>query len=205
MKIADFKNHMSDQLAFSTQDIANTCGKIPHRQLHRWQVSGDIINIRRNFYCIRPARLDTYTAMTIANIIYSPSYVSGMSVLKMHNLIPEEIFSITSVTSRLPAHFSTDLGNFQYQKINSNLYWGYNLIKFKNNIILIAQLEKAILDFLYLHTYLKSEVDFESLRIDADEFNEQINLKKLQNYCHKFNNKTLQARLNIFIKTVSRC
>ena len=64
------------------------------------------------------------------------------------------------------------------------------------------ELEKAFLDYLYVHPYLKTENDFEGMRINVDEFRSQINLEKFQKYLDAFNNKQLSKRVRIFLTTV---
>lgn len=68
--------------------------------------------------------------------------------------------------------------------------------------MLIADAEKAILDYIYLHPELKTEDDFKELRINSNSFNENINLDKLNKYLSKFKNKKLNKRLEVFLKTI---
>ncbi len=68
--------------------------------------------------------------------------------------------------------------------------------------MLIADAEKAILDYIYLHFELKTENDFKELRINSNSFNENINLDKLNKYLSKFKNKKLNKRLEVFLKTI---
>lgn len=68
--------------------------------------------------------------------------------------------------------------------------------------MLIADAEKAILDYIYLHSELKTENDFKELRINNNSFNENINLDKLNKYLSKFKNKKLNKRLEVFLKTI---
>ena len=68
--------------------------------------------------------------------------------------------------------------------------------------MLIADAEKAILDYIYLHSELKTEDDFKELRINSNSFNENINLDKLNKYLSKFKNKKLNRRLEVFLKTI---
>jgi hypothetical protein len=76
------------------------------------------------------------------------------------------------------------------------------LVEFGQQRILLAELEKAVLDYLYINAKLKTAADFEGMRINIDEFRSQINLEKFQKYLETFNNKQLSKRANTFLKTM---
>ncbi|MEK7547511.1 MAG: hypothetical protein AAB540_01315 [Patescibacteria group bacterium] len=137
-----------------------------------------------------------------ANKIYTPSYVSLEMALKYYGLIPEEIFQITSVSAKKTAGFKTLIGNFSYRRIKPSLYWGYRLADFGKQKILLAEPEKAVLDYLYINPKLKTADDFAEMRVNADEFKSQINPARLQKYLETFNNKALSKRVKVFLTTI---
>ncbi len=61
-------------------------------------------------------------------------------------------------------------------------------------------MEKAILDYFYINSSLKTADDFASLRIDRDAFWSQLDQKKLTGYLRRFNQKTLTARFGHFME-----
>ncbi len=67
----------------------------------------------------------------------------------------------------------------------------------------MAEPEKTVLDFLYLNKHLRSNSDFESLRINEEMFFQKINLDKLFDYSHKLAQNTLSKRLDHFLKFLS--
>jgi hypothetical protein len=122
--------------------------------------------------------------------------------LKYYGFIPEEIFQITSVGTKKATYFETPFGNFRYRRIKPGLFWGYRLADFGRQKLLLAEPEKAILDYLYVNPRLKTANDFEGMRINADEFRAQIDFERFQKYLETFNNKALSRRVKIFLTTI---
>jgi len=195
-----FKNRLSEFHIFSTQDIFKAVPNFSYRQLDRWVKKDYIIKIKKGFYIFADKIIHYLFLYQIANIIYSPSYISLEKALKIYGFIPEEVFQITSVTTKKANNFETALGNFKYQHIKPGLYWGYKLMKKDGFKILIAEPEKAILDYLYLHPEFNTQNYFIELRINIDVFYEQINFEKLQKYLKAFNNKALTKRTQMFLE-----
>ena len=171
-------------------------------QIDRWEEKGYLLKIKKGFYALAEQDIDQSFSFLAANRIYHPSYVSLEKALKYYGLIPEEIFQITSVSTKKATEFKTPVGNFRYRHISPKLFWAYRLIKTSKNKFLIAEPEKAILDYLYLHAKLKTSFDFKEMRVDKDSFEEHINIPKFQKYLKAFNNKSLMKRAHTFLDTI---
>jgi predicted transcriptional regulator of viral defense system len=201
MKFIDFQNQLANYLIFSLQDVRKVIGDFSYRQLDRWEKKSYLKKIKQGFYCFATQSVDRNFLFYTANRIYAPSYISLEIALKFYSLIPEEIFQITSVSTKKTVDFKTDIGNFTYRHIKPSLYFGYRLVDFGRQKILLADPEKAILDYLYLHPNLKRAADFVEMRINSDELKAQINLKKFEKYLAAFENKSLTRRAKIFLTT----
>lgn len=201
MQFIEFQNQFSIYPIFSLQDVRKLLCDFSYRQLDRWEKKGYLKKMKRGFYCFGTQGIDQNFLFYAANKIYAPSYVSLEMALKHYGLIPEEIFQITSVGTKKTTNFETSVGNFSYSQIKPSLYFGYRLIDFGQQKILIAEPEKAILDYLYIHPKLKTVDDFLGMRINVDEFRTHINLDKFQQYLKIFNNKQLSKRANAFLTT----
>jgi len=81
--------------------------------------------------------------------------------------------------------------------------FGYELISYRNQNFKIAEPEKAILDYFYLNTNLRTTEDFDGLRFNSEEFKEQTNKDILRNYLAAFSNKRLEKRFNKFLKYIN--
>lgn len=203
MQFIDFQKRLSVYPVFSLQDVKKIFHDFSYRQLDRWEKKGYLKKLKRGFYCFSTDEPSSSFLFYIANKIYAPSYISLEMGLRYYGLIPEEIFQITSVGTKKTNSFRTIVGNFTYRKIKPNLFWGYRLIAFGQQKILLADPEKAILDYLYIHPQLKSTHDFLEMRMNVDTFIEQINLAKLQKYLEAFGNKQLSKRVKVFLTTLT--
>lgn len=202
MNKIDFQKRLISYGVFSLENIYKSFPDFSYKQISRWQKDGFLIKIKQGFYTFADQKIDDYFLFLIANKIYEPSYISLEKALKYYGLIPEEIFQITSVSTKKTNIFNNPIGSFSYRHIKESLFWGYYFISNSNQKVLIADVEKAILDYIYLHFELKTENDFKELRINSNSFNENINLDKLNKYLSKFKNKNLNKRLEVFLKTI---
>jgi hypothetical protein len=63
----------------------------------------------------------------------------------------------------------------------------------------MASMEKALLDYFYVHPGIKGKNDFESLRINKDIFSKQVHEEILHQYLDKFAQKALTKRIQSFL------
>jgi predicted transcriptional regulator of viral defense system len=85
----------------------------------------------------------------IANLLYRPSYLSFEYALGIHNIIPEMPYTITSATTKPTRIFQTDEKSFSYFAIKRQAFTGYIPVKRAGRTILLAEPEKALVDYLY--------------------------------------------------------
>lgn len=200
MRFLEFKEKLNKFIVFSLNDIRKIKADFDLRRLNEWQQKGYIKMIRRGYYIFSDLRINELTLFLIANKIYSPSYISLEMAFAYYNLIPESVYGITSVTSQKTDNFKTPLGEFIYRHIKPGLMFGYRLVEFEDYNFKIAEIEKAVLDYFYLNPHIKSQADFFELRFNADEFKTIANQEKMMSYLAGFNNKSLEKRINKFIK-----
>ena len=193
-----FKNELKGRKIFSLNDIRKIDPEFNKVQLNRWSKKNYIKRIKQGFYMFEDQNINREFLFLTANKIYWPSYVSLERALRFYDLIPEEIFQITSVSTKKTINFDTQVGNFNYRHISTGLFWGYRL---KNNF-LMAEPEKAILDYLYLSSHINRESDFLEMRINKDSFDQHIDMSKLQAYLGAFKNNLLSERIKILLKTI---
>src|SRR6056297_155874 len=189
MKFLELKNELKEFPIFSLNDIKNIDPAFHRRRLNEWQDKGYIKKIIRGYYLFSDIVVDEEILFKISNQIYYPSYVSLESALSYYNLIPESVYGITAISTRKTYHFNTPLGEFVFRSISPPLFFGYHLIKNKKYHVKIASIEKALLDYFYLHPDLQTIQDFASLRINREALIEQANENKLVEYLEKFNQK----------------
>jgi predicted transcriptional regulator of viral defense system len=200
MQFRDFQQQLSLYPVFSIQDIRKVMPSFSYRQLSRWEEKGYLRNIRQGYYSFTDQKLDQLFLFRAANKIYTPSYISLEMALKWYGMIPEEVFQITSVSTKKTAGFATPIGNFKYQHLKPSLFFGYHLMD-QSPSILIAGLEKALLDYLYLNPRLKTMDDFRNMRINGEGLKSKIDLKKFKTCLDGFGSKALNRRAHLLLKT----
>lgn len=131
-----------------------------------------------------------------------PSYVSLASALSYYQFIPEGVFSTEAVTTVKTVAYDTTQGRFNYHRLKPGYFFGYTIARFDQYPVLIAEPEKAILDFLYLNSRLHHLEDFAALRINTDAIKATINWRKLLLYGKVFDSHTLTKRIRLFQKNL---
>jgi len=93
----------------------------------------------------------------IANVMCYPSYLSTEYILQKENIIPEAVYSYTSITTKTTRKYTNQLGNFIYQSIKKELFIGFENIRFVQNYMVKEAIRaKALFDWLYLKTFKNS-------------------------------------------------
>lgn len=111
---------------------------------------GLFTRLKKGLYCLAT---DYVSENLIANRLYSPSYLSFEYALSYWNLIPESVYIITSATTKPTRNFTiTGKMAFDYYCIKKEAYTGYSLVKNNDSSFLMADKEKALVDYLYFES-----------------------------------------------------
>lgn len=196
MKFLELKNELKEFPVFSLNDIKNIDPVFHRRRLNEWQDKGYIKKIIRGFYLFSDIVFDEEILFKISNQIYYPSYISLESALSYYHLVPESIYGITAISTRKTYRFNTSFGEFSFRSIKPQLFFGYELKKNKRYHVKVASIEKALLDYFYLHPELNTVRDFDSLRINREILAEQADRNKMYEYLEKINQKRLTKSIN---------
>ncbi|MDP2909945.1 MAG: hypothetical protein Q8N69_02650 [bacterium] len=202
MQFFELKTLLKDFLIFSVKDIKKTDFDFHSQRLSEWQGKGYIKKITKDYYIFSDLEINESVLFLIANKIYPPSYISLEMALSYYNLIPESVYGITSVVSGKTNKIKTDVGEFIYSHIKPGLMFGYKLAEYGGQNFKIAEIEKSLLDYLYLNPHLKTENDFIEMRFKPDEFKRRADKEKLEKYLNVFNNKRLAIRVWKFLKFI---
>ena len=203
MKFVDFKQNMKDFKVFSLQDMRKVQQNFDIRRLNEWRRKGYIRQIRRRYYVFSDAQMSENTLFMIANTMLKPSYISLESALSVYGLIPETVYGITSVTSAHTARFDTDLGSFSYRHIKQELMFGYYVRTVGDDPCDMADMEKAVLDYLYFHHDMKEDSDFAGWRFNSHEFKARADMEKFKRYEAAFHSKELSKRVLAFMSYIN--
>lgn len=196
MNFIQFKTTMREFPVFSVADIRAAFPNFDRRRLSEWQKKGYIQKIIKGYYIFPEVDLNEKTLWSIANKIYKPSYVSLETAMAHYGLIPESVYAITSISTRRTYSFETPVGLFSYKTMKPMRFFGYTLL----NGIKMATMEKAILDYLYIHPGIGEVPDFSSLRIHREEMRRRIDQKRFTAYLERFGQNRLSVRAGKLLK-----
>ncbi len=205
MNFVTFRDHLHHFRLFSTQDIRKVFPSFDSRRLVEWQAKGYIQKVINRWYAFADVPTEEYFRYWTANRIYSPAYVSLQTALSYHGLIPEGVYTTTAVSSRKTKSFDTFLGTFGYRHLKPSLFFGYQVVRWQGFPIKIAEPEKALLDYLYLHPHLDSPPDWEGLRLNTMTLAESISQPKMDDYLELFGSQALTKRVHHLLNHLEVC
>lgn len=146
------------------------------QRLEKQKIIKKIINGKYLFSISHPDEF------AIAHFIMNPSYISLESALSFYGIMTGFSYSITSITTRPPKTVAIEKKEYSYSHINPSLFWGYE----KNSQFLIADKEKALLDYIYFSLKgLRTMLDFDE--IDTT----QIDKVRLSEYAHRWGDRRI--------------
>jgi hypothetical protein len=178
---------------FSRSDLLSQGQKIFDYQLHLWVKKGYLLKLRNGVYAFVKDR-ERIKGEEIATLLYQPSYLSLESALAWYGFIPEMVYARVSVTARINRTFTNVFGTFIYRHLKAELFWGYTEIKTDHGHYLLAEPEKALLDYIYLNlSRIRSDADFENLRLNADMLKEKLDADKFLKYLSAFGVKKMRV------------
>lgn len=203
MKFKDFQELYREKYIFSTNNIKLIKSDFSIKQLNTREKKWRIQHLTRRWRYFPKIINSQWYETHIANTLYEPSYLSLEWALRFYNLIPEWVFLITSCTTKKTQNFQTKIWCFNYKSIAPKLYFWYNLYEIgEYKVIRIATPEKAICDYLYFHTEIKTKIDFEEMRLNKlvrlDIANQEILIKYSKQYP-----KRVQKAISEFFKYIN--
>ncbi|HXB94912.1 MAG TPA: hypothetical protein VNU70_07130 [Puia sp.] len=183
----------------------------PNNKIHQLVKSGILERVTKGLYIAGSAlpaeRPDPFL---LANQILGPSYVSVESALSYHGLIPERVYTITSMTTKASRRYTTPSGGFTYTRLSLPYYsFGIRSVQLtKQQTVMMASPEKALLDKIITTpgvefrsrtaalSYLESD-----LRVNIDDL-KQLDLEAMRNWLPHAPKKRTLMILTETIQTV---
>lgn len=149
--------------------------------LETYTMVGLFLRLKRGLYCLKDNKPNEEE---IANALYKPSYVSFEYALAYHNIMPEMVYSVTSATTKPTRLFVVEGKSFSYRTIKRKVFVGYTPLKHNEHTVLIAEPEKALVDYLYFAILDKKDIND---RLAT----KKINKKRAVEYAERYHNKRL--------------
>ena len=122
----------------------------PAMKVQLAEKNGELISLKRGLYMVSPEDTGKNISLgLVANHIYGPSYVSLEYALRHYGLIPEAVYTVTSVTTRHTRTFENSLGRFSYRCVSADWFPIGVTTEVENGVrYMIATPEKALCDTL---------------------------------------------------------
>lgn len=156
------------------------------KMLYRWKKKGWLLSLKKGLYELTYPKDFIIPDMHIANKLYSPSYISLETALSNYSIIPEVSMAVTSITTKPTRRFKNKHGLFIYRSIKADCFAGYYIERHGNFDILIAEPEKAFVDYLYFKAYRNKKFNLKDERVDMDIIS-RLNKRKLGKYARLYN------------------
>lgn len=151
--------------------------------LEKESKEGLLLRLKKGLYCLKSDRI---SEEEIANRLYQPSYISFEYALSCYNILPEMPYSLTSATTKPTRTFTVSDKVFSYFTIKKEAYTGYTLIKRGRTSFLMAEPEKALVDYLYFAVLGKKPLN-DRLKTSS------LQKEKLLKYASLFNRDKLDV------------
>ncbi|MFT4751411.1 MAG: putative transcriptional regulator of viral defense system [Bdellovibrionota bacterium] len=167
----------------------------------RWADQGRVEKLRNGLYLNTEWTMESEVdAFTLANEMYTPSYVSTYSALQYHSIIPEHVFEVTSVSTRKTKAFVHDGKRYDYRTVKSELFFGFDVVTWRGNTYSVATPEKALFDLAYLEPDFSDPLWLEEMRFDTWSLSEDLNWDNMFLFAHKMNMKTVYKRISLLLE-----
>lgn len=164
---------------------ANLKKEVARVYAHRMKKQGLLLKVERNKFAT------TDDPFIIASQMVFPCYISLTSALYLHNIIPQVIDTIYILTPRQKKQLTTPIAKIHFIKIKPKLLFGYKKIKKGESFIMLADIEKTIVDCLLFLRYCRLPSIFEALK--------KAESKKLGTYASLIGNEGLVRRLGYLL------
>lgn len=196
MRFREFEARVKELPAFNINDVRKFDPGFHRPQLNYWQDKGYIKPLAGGYYILAAQTVNETFLLMMANKLYAPSYVSLESALAYYQINPESVLGVTSVSSRKTQQFESEWGNFSYRSVKPTYMFGYEVVEVSpKRKFAVARLEKAVLDYLYLHPEIQAPADFKGLRWSKAELQGLKESSLLRTYLEIFDKQALAKRL----------
>ena len=202
MKYQEFRNGIKRPF-FRKTDVDFKMANISSVQLSRWANKGYINQVKRGLYVFSDKK-DALDSFSVSFLLYEPSYVSLESALSFYGLIPELVPATTAISTRTTRTFTNQYGTFLYRHVKPELFFGYTPHEVSAGKYLLADPEKAVLDYVYFNRVrLHSADDIHEWRINTEEFKKIIDVAKLKEYLKVYQSKKIDKITNLLLTHVN--
>ena len=133
----------------------------------------------------------------ISSQLYPPSYISFITALYLHGKIQQVIDLIFIVSARKRRQIKVFGMDVQFVTLKRAMIFGYKKERKENSYVVVADLEKAIIDCLYLPRYCRLADIFAILEEDDD-----VDIRRLIEYARMSESEAVERRLGYLLDLI---
>src|SRR5580693_4515432 len=152
--------------------------RVVRDSLRRYEAQGLVERVSTKIYVNHFNQ--QFSPRDLVNVLRPRSYISLESALVERGIITQSPSILTCVTPSYPQSFRSKSGSIVYRKISPQLYWGFEEKATRYNKYLIAEPEKALLDWIYLNRQEGLPTPFDELQLQF------LTPAKLRQYAERF-------------------
>lgn len=157
--------------------------------LEAYTKQGLFLRLKRGLYALPDA---LPSEGEIANLLYRPSYLSFEYALAVYHVLPEMVYAITSATTKPTRTFIAADKRFVYLTIKQEAFTGYIPTARDGRTILLAEPEKAFVDYFYF-VALGKKPNNDRLKLAT------MNLQKIRQYASLYQRPKLDQLIQDMI------
>lgn len=152
--------------------------KCKYNKISALEKKHDLLRLKQGLFAPHPNFSGHLLSLElVANHLYGPSYISLQYALRFYGLIPERVYTVTSMTTKHSQIFHNSLARFEYVHIDEKAFpIGIRAVVMDDATFLIASPEKALCDLIadisHLNLRYRNEILVwleEDIRFDMDE------------------------------------
>ena len=202
MTYLQFREQWHEVGCFNVYQVRAACPHFDRGNFARWGGKGYLVRLRQDWYAFADLLRVPEFSRYVAQKMCAPSYISLHSALAYYGIIPEAVTQITSVTSNRTSHYTNAFGEYSYQTVKLQLFFGYDPVVLPQGYSYhLALPEKALLDLLYLYPQYNTTEALLDLRLDDWWMQEELNVSRLQEFSERSGSKSLQKRVELVLNT----
>ena len=156
----------------------NTSEAIVGNALRRQEERGLVEHLGKKIFINR--LVPDFSGRELINLLRPEAYLSLETVLRDSGISTQSPTALTCVTPGRPGEFRAKSTALVFRRISKNLFWGFQEKRTRYGKYNVADPEKALLDWVYLHRQEGSTIHTDELDL------QQLDWGKLLQYAARF-------------------
>ncbi len=191
------RSSIGTDVPFTMRDLELVHPGFRRATLAEWHRRGAVQMLVRGWYVFAGTQVDLPLLFEAGCRAYPPAYVSLETALSWYELIPETVHAVTLIGTQKTRTSTGDTATFVWRTVAPARWFGYHVAEYRQgHKFLIADAEKALLDYLYLHPDLRTVDDMLSLRLDDNGF-AALHRPRLERWAARFRYAPLMRQVHL--------